>query len=547
MGQRALYGPGGRHHTGAMTTSPADPLDRALSALPRRYPGPGGAVAVLRDGAVLARHAWGWANAERRIPFTPRSLFRLCSITKQFTCALLLDLHPDPTALDGEVRARLPLLEGAAPGTLHLAHNQSGLRDYWAVAMLLGAPAESDFGGEEAAAVTGGTRTLQFAPGTRYSYSNGNFRLLSDIVEARAERSFAELLRERVFGPAGMEGAMLAADTRALPDGTEGYEGHPADGFRPAVNRVLWTGDAGLGASLDDMIAWERHLDATRGDEASPYRRLSAPVAFADGAPSAYGFGLARRPELGRAVTGHGGALRGWRSHRLYVPSERVSVVVMFNHLADARAAALDLLAAVLGEDRIPPPVPLPMPDWLSAYIEPETGLAVRLEAAEPGQVDLRFVRSAERLDLQPDGTALGRDGTRLRPGDGGLWLDRPDDNQSSLLRRCGAADGARHLDLPGLYRCAELDAELTVSDAGGVLYGAFSGALGRGRMELLDPVAPDVLALPCPRALDHTPPGDWTLAFRRDAAGRVAGVEVGCWLARRLSYARVGAGGGER
>jgi D-aminopeptidase len=61
--------------------------------------------------------------------------------------------------------------------------------------------------------------------------------------------------------------------------------------------------------------------------------------------------------------------------------------------------------------------------------------------------------------------------------------------------------------------------------------------------MELLDPVGGDVWALPCPRALDHTPPGDWTLAFRRNAAGVVEGVTVGCWLARGLSYDRVGSG----
>ena len=72
--------------------------------------------------------------------------------------------------------------------------------------------------------------------------------------------------------------------------------------------------------------------------------------------------------------------------------------------------------------------------------------------------------------------------------------------------------------------------------DAGGALYGGFSGFLGQGRMELLDPVAPDVWMLPCPRALDHTAPGDWTLRFRRDGAG-VTGVEVGCWLARGLPY----------
>ncbi len=512
-------------------------LDRLIEALPRAYPGPGGAVAVLRAGVVLVRHAWGWANAERRIPFTPGTLFRMCSITKQFTCAALLDAFPDPSVLDGDVASRLPLLEQTAPGARLLCHNQSGLRDYWAVAMLHGSPAEALFGDAEAARIVAGTRTLHFAPGTRYSYVNQNFRMLSDILQDRTGRSFAENLRQRVFARAGMESAFLAADTSAMPDGTEGYEGSPASGFRPAVNRVLWTGDAGLGASLDDMIAWERHIDATRDDPDSLYGRLTAPVSFADGAAAPYGFGLNRKTELGRDITGHGGALRGWRSHRMVVPAERISVVVMFNHLSDAHGAAVDLLGAVLGEAKPEPDESLPAPNWLGAYVEPQTGLAARIDAPQPGRVRLRYGHSAEVLNLRADGTA-GSDGTRLRLGVGGLWMERPGENHVSLLT---PHRGEAATDIAGRYRCAELDAELTVADAGGILTGGFSGFLGQGRMENLEPVGPDLWMLPCPRALDHTPPGDWTLAFRRDGSGGVAGVQVGCWLARALPYERIG------
>lgn len=514
----------------------ADRLDSAVAALPAAYPGPGGACAVLRNGEVLVRHAWGWANAERQIPFTPRTLFRMCSITKQFTCAAVLDTFPDPSVLDGDVRSRLPLLKSAAPGALHLCHNQSGLRDYWAVAMLHGALPESPFGDAEAARVIGGTRTLQFAPGTRYSYCNQNFRLLSDVLQSRTGRSFGELLRACIFDPVDMPHAVLVADTRAMPDGTEGYEGSQAGGFRVADNRILWTGDAGLGASLEDMIAWERHIDATHDDPNARYTRLSAATSFAGGAPAAYGFGLARQTALGRAVAGHGGALRGWRSHRLYVPSERISVVVMFNHLSDAHEAAIDLLAAVLREDR-PTPLVGSAPSWLGRYIEPQTGLAVRIDAAPDGQLTLRYGQHPDRLDMLPGGTAES-DNTRLRAGDGGLWMDRPTENQSSLLRPCGGEPVA---DIAGRFRCAELEAELTIADAGGALYGAFSGFLGQSRMEFLEGLGRDVWTLPCPRALDHTPPGDWTLRFHRDAAGRVEAVDVGCWLARRLRYERIG------
>ena len=500
---------------------------------------------MLRRGEVLVRHAWGFANAERRIAFTPRTLFRMCSITKQFTCAAVLDAFPDPSVLDGDVRARLPRLEGPAPGAVHLCHNQSGLRDYWAVAMLQGSPVEAPFGDTEAARVIDGTRSLQFAPGTRYSYVNQNFRILSDILQARTGQSFAERLRRRIFDPAGMENATLAADTRALPDGTEGYEGSVAAGFRAAENRILWTGDAGIAASLDDMIAWERHIDATSDDADALYPRLSAPVSFTDGAPAGYGFGLSRGVEFGRPVTGHGGALRGWRSHRLHAPSERISVVVLFNHLSDARAAALDLFAAALGETTTTPGGAEPTPDWLGAYLEPETGLLTRVEAAGTGQVRLRYGHHPELLSLDSAGLATGG-GVTLRPGDGGLWMDRPGENQRSRLQPVPPPAFPASTDpslagpsLAGRYLCAELDAELTVIDAGGTFYGGFSGFLGQGRMEMLEPAARDVWTLPCPRALDHTPPGDWTLAVQRRGSGEIAAIEVGCWLARRLTYVR--------
>lgn len=400
--------------------------------------------------------------------------------------------------------------------------------------MLHGAAAESPFAETEAARVIAGTRTLQFAPGARYAYANQNFRLLSEMMQHRTGRSFAELLRARVFDRVGMSNAIFAADTRAMPDGTEGYEGTQTSGFRPAENRIIWTGDAGLGASLDDMIAWERHIDATRDDPTSLHARLSEPVTFADGAPSPYGFGLNRSTEFGRAYTGHGGALRGWRSHRMYLPQERISVVVMFNHLSDAREAALDVLSAALDIDRPQPPAPAPLPDWAGAWLDPETNLVAHIDTFPAGHLRLRYGNFPERLDLQADGTATSPTGTRMRPTGDGLALERPQENARTLLQ---PRAGTPAQDIAGRYHCDGLDSDLTIVDAGGALYGGFSGFLGLGRMELLDPIGPDLWALPCPRALDHTPPGDWTLAVRRDESM----IDVGCWLARRLAYRRIG------
>ena len=318
-----------------------------MEALPYAYPGPGGAAAIVQNGEILARRAWGWADVDARVPFTTGTPFRFCSITKQFTCALVRQLFEDPSVLDGDVAAAMPLLERAPPA-LALCHNQSGLRDYWALAMASGAPAEGRFGEEEARALIGRTRSLQFAQATRYSYANQNFRILSDIAERRCGRSFEALLRAHIFDRVGMAGAFVADDTETLAGGTVGYEGTAQSGFRPAVNRIRWTGDAGLAASLDDMVAWERFIDATREDSGGLFWRIAGKVTFGDGRPAGYGFGLGRGRILGEPALSHGGALRGWRSFRAYLPGPRLSVVVMFNHMGDARAAALSLLRALL-------------------------------------------------------------------------------------------------------------------------------------------------------------------------------------------------------
>ena len=120
-------------------------LDKAIQDLPSLYEGPGGAVAVIRDGAVLARHAWGFADLEKRVPFSPSTLMPICSITKEFTCAVLLDQAGDPAVLDKAVASWLPALEGVVPRTVDLCNNQSGLRDYYALTVLCGAAPDGDF------------------------------------------------------------------------------------------------------------------------------------------------------------------------------------------------------------------------------------------------------------------------------------------------------------------------------------------------------------------------------------------------------------------
>lgn len=103
-----------------MTSVNAVALDRAIEELPQCYPGPGGAVAVVKDGVPIIRHGWGFANLESRQPYTTTTLAPICSITKQFTCATLLSVAPDISTLDPLTSTLLPRLTGEKPSTRDL-------------------------------------------------------------------------------------------------------------------------------------------------------------------------------------------------------------------------------------------------------------------------------------------------------------------------------------------------------------------------------------------------------------------------------------------
>lgn len=514
-------------------------LEQAVEELPRRYPGPGGAIAVVKDGVPIIRHGWGYANLETHQPFTPATLTPICSITKQFTCATLLSVAPDPSDCDSLIADQLPRLESDMPSTIDLANNQSGLRDYWAVTVLCGASPEGDFRPTDSVALIGLTRSLHFKPGTGYSYSNGNFRMLANAIERKAGRDFGELLIDRVVKPAGMETASFAPETGALPGGATGYEGTLATGWRQGINNLHWSGDAGLCASIDDLVAWECFVDRTRDDAGGIYARLSRPTYFANGVPASYGLGLGRRVRWGRAMTGHGGAIRGWRLQRFWVPSERLSVDVAFNHESDSSGAAMHLLAAALGESDKPGPS---QPDlarkFAGTWIDRETGLLLDVSVnADTGTLSAGYDGGPEVLSVGTDGVAQGLDMT-LALEAGGIRLIRQGDAINSLAVPVAEASKDDH-DIAGTYRSTELESELGIICAGGSWFAGFRGFLGSGPLMPLSPAGKDIWRLACHRSLDAPAPGDWTVQIARSADGKIAGVTVGCWLARNVAFAK--------
>ena len=250
-------------------------VQQILETIASQYRGPGGALAVLNDGEVIAQKTWGYANLDKRIPVHSKTLFPICSISKQMVCALLFDLEETPPPelsgkgsfadlMDEALKRMVPeaITKDSGLTVRQLCDMQSGLRDYWALAMISGAKPDQRFTiQEDGFKMLSLYRTFHFQPGTEYSYSNINFFLVARLIEDITKRSVSDLLEERVFRPAGMMTAQLIADTAQQPGDCVGYEGNEQYGFLAAVNRIEWAGDAGITACLEDMIAYEKYFD----------------------------------------------------------------------------------------------------------------------------------------------------------------------------------------------------------------------------------------------------------------------------------------------
>ncbi|MBT4355225.1 MAG: D-aminopeptidase [Rhodospirillaceae bacterium] len=508
-------------------------LKEALDLIPHQYRGPGGVAGIVKDGEIVATRAWGYSDLSKHNAMTAETRLPICSISKQFTCGVLLDKIDNLDRLNDRVKDFIPKFRGTFPTVKELCDNQSGLRDYWALSILQGARAEQTFGRSDALPLLAQMKTGHFEPGTSYSYCNGNFRMLSELIEAETGQSMEALYSEVIWGPAGMKTAVLNSDTRHPTDEVVGYEGNDVTGFFPVNNGIYWIGDAGISASLQDMLAYEIWIDNTREDATSLYQRLSEPPVFRDGTSASYGFGLAHQTVSGVKVTSHGGALRGFRAFRMHAAVERLSVVVMFNHEANVFGAAASILQAALGSEE-PDLQPIPQ-GWDGQWICRETGLLARLKTGKLSG-ELNFATAPDRVvsglggHLEAEGLMLSIDGTTL-------IMRRDAENMLSTLDPLATNIATLDLEIAGRYEAEELEATMVIEVRDSGIYSWTEGMLGSGIMERLHPVGPDTLIMVTRRSMDAPAPGDWTLSLIRDVAGHVTGFRLGCWLARQIDY----------
>jgi len=332
--------------------SPAD-LDAFITRTVEEQRAIGVTVGVMQNGEVIFAKGYGLANVASNTPVTPETLFAIGSVTKQFTCAVALQLEEEGKLSFGEKVSRYRSDVGHADEvTLRdLGNHVSGYRDYYPLDYV-DRDMATDWPSEKVIQ-TFAARPLDFAPGSRYSYSNTGYLLLGHISEIVSGRPFAELLDQRILTPLNL------SHTRFEParGGAGMAEGYTPLGLGPVEPSVPegkgWIGAAGgLWSTPSDLLTWDLALMDGKVVKPASWKAMTTPRALTDGRSSAYGCGLSLRDRGPVLVLTHGGGVSGLGSRNAFIPSSRSGVALMAN--SDWAAGVLDTIQEAVLAKLIP-------------------------------------------------------------------------------------------------------------------------------------------------------------------------------------------------
>ncbi|MCA9537526.1 MAG: beta-lactamase family protein [Myxococcales bacterium] len=324
-------------------------LQAALDAHTRAAGAPGVVVGVaLVDGATWAGAA-GLADGNTGEPMTPSARFRVGSVTKTFTAALIMQhVEAGDWTLDDPIDAYVPGYDFGPEVTLArlLAHT-AGVYNYTDDAGFLlrrtmpQSPRDIiDFALQHESGL---------APGEAYLYSNTGYYLLGLALEAVEARPFPEIVRDRLLTPFGVD-ALWMEQYEPSPSSCDPVTGHVGGGTEVTEGfSMSWAWAAGgLVGPVGPLCVWARALFA--GDVVSPMSRSAmiepTPQSIAAGEP--YGLGVRVTERGGRPVLGHTGSTMGFRGELFFDPANGLCVTVETNDFTADPMPVAEAIWAVL-------------------------------------------------------------------------------------------------------------------------------------------------------------------------------------------------------
>jgi CubicO group peptidase (beta-lactamase class C family) len=314
--------------------SPEKLVDHLYGSLTNKV-APGVAVLVSKDGKIVYKKAFGYADVEKKVKVSTETKFRIGSITKQFTAAAILKLQEENRLqVTDKLSKYFPDFPRAEEVTVHhLLTHTSGIHSY---------TGKNEFIEKVVKPVTNEellnffkNDPYDFNPGEEARYNNSGYFLLGYIIEKVSGKSYGQYLKDTFFGPLGMKNTGVHASALALKNEAKGHM-NSGGKYEKAPNwDMSWAGGAGaLYSTVDDLHTWNEALfnGKVLGDKS--LAAALTPVKLNNGSTPPgfeYGYGLALGTYRDLPIVQHGGGLHGFISQLTRFPDNKLTVAILTN------------------------------------------------------------------------------------------------------------------------------------------------------------------------------------------------------------------------
>ncbi len=468
---------------------PADFPAKAEALLRDAYPatGPGAAVIVVEDGKAVFKGGQGLADIDARRTITPDTVFRLGSITKQFSAAVMLQLVSEgKVSLDDKLSKFLPgYPEPGANATIaQLLNHTVGVQSYTGIPGFMDeAHTNKPYTTEQMIALF---RDLPSPskPGERWQYNNSGYVLVGAVIEKVTGKPWHVNVEERISRPLGLTSiryGVMEADTANMAKGysLDSEKVVPAKKIHMSVPHAA----GALIGTVEDLAKWNEALNSGKVIPPELFAKMTAPTALPNEQTEDYGFGIEIRELKGRRALGHGGGIFGFNTDSIYLPDEDIFVAVFANSdspAAEPGMVLLKLAALAVGD---------PFPTFEKAELDPANYEGFYgVYAVEDGERRF-FARDGKLFTQRSGGSALetyyAGDGKFFYPGSLSWFeLTKADNGTPQMAMHQQGADKAeislRTGPLPPEPRTVELPREIL-----GRYVGSYKAVMGIAKVAL--------------------------------------------------------------
>lgn len=311
-----------------------------------RIDGFSGTILVARDGKPIVSKGYGMANIEVNIPNSPEYVFRLGSVTKQFTGMAITMLQER-----GKLSVSDPICKYISdcpdtwkPITInHLLRHTSGITNYTDF---------PDFAKTTVMPVTTGemvkmlaTKPLDFVPGAKMSYSNSGYYLLGVIIEKVSGKTYADFLQENIFTPLGMKQTYYDDPLMIIKHRASGYKKQAGKIINaPYTDMSVPYAAGSLASTTGDLLIWDQALYT----EKLVSKRSLDEIFTPEKGEAGYGYGWGIGKKHGHKSISHGGGIYGFATDISRYPDDKVTVVVLSNIQSSPAGQVSSNLAAIV-------------------------------------------------------------------------------------------------------------------------------------------------------------------------------------------------------